>query len=294
MDGGFPLTPKRLEFDLPGRGPGRLSALEFGPGDRPYDLIFLHANGFNAGTYRRILEPLAQTRRILAIDQRGHGASTLTTTPEGRTDWSDFRDDLLALLEVLEAKDVVLSGHSMGGTTSLLAAAATPTRVRALVLFDPVILPGPPGSIEARGAGHSPMVQAALRRRAVFPSRKAALDAYRGRGAFRTWPEEILADFVESGFVDLPGGDVRLACEPAWEASSYASHGHDPWLAFEVSTCPIDILRAEEASTCSVDGHLAELTHSGRVHVETIARSTHFLPMERLDVVQRALTKALV
>ena len=35
---------------------------------------------------------------------------------------------------------MVLAGHSMGGTSSLLAAGRAPERVKSLVLFDPVLL----------------------------------------------------------------------------------------------------------------------------------------------------------
>ncbi len=117
-----------------------LAVLDFGPPERAYDLVFLHANGFNALTYRRVLAPLAADFRILALDQRGHGASTLTTVIEGRIDWNDFRDDLIVLLETLDVRGAVICGHSMGVATCLTAAARTPGRARRLVLFDPGIL----------------------------------------------------------------------------------------------------------------------------------------------------------
>ena len=270
-----------------------MATFEFGPTDRPIDLVFLHANGFNALTYRAILARLAVGLRVLAIDQRGHGATTLATVAEGRVDWHDFRDDLLALLAALDLTGVVLAGHSMGGTTSLLAAARAPRRVRRLVLLDPVILrQGAP--IEAGEASvlHASLIEGARRRRAIFPNREAAFEAYLGRGAFATWPDGMVADFVAGGFRDLPGGEVALACDPAWEASSYASHGHDPWEAFRRSVCPIRILRAERGSTCRVDGHIAELTASGRISIETVAGTTHFLPMERPDLAGAALGDA--
>jgi pimeloyl-ACP methyl ester carboxylesterase len=267
-----------------------MATFEFGPVDRPIDLIFLHANGFNALTYRALLAPLAARLRILAIDQRGHGASTLPTHVEARTNWHDFRDDLLALLVTLDLNDVVLAGHSMGGTTSLLTAAETPGRVRGLVLLDPVILPR--GVAEDAVALHSPMIGAALRRRSIFPSREAALETYRGRGAFTGWPEAMLTDFAEYGFRDLPGGEVVLACDPAWEASSYASQAHDPWRALQESVCGIRILRAEHQSTCRVEGLIDELTAPGRISIETVAGTSHFLPMDRPDLAREALRQA--
>jgi pimeloyl-ACP methyl ester carboxylesterase len=278
--------PRQRMIPLPGRG-GEMAALELGPRDRPVDIVFSHANGFNGRTYRTVLQPLASDLRILAIDLRGHGASTLPATIEGRQGWLEFRDDLLALLAAACEAPAVLAGHSMGGTSSLLAAAAEPGRARALALFDPVIFP-----VEAQGAGiaESPLVAGAVRRRATFPSRQAVLEAYRGRGAFRSWSEEQLADYVEAGFRETPDGEVTLACTPAWEASNFRTHNYDPWKAFADSRCPIQVLRAEEASTFRLEGREAELAALGdRVAIETVPGTTHFLPMERPELVRQTL-----
>jgi len=281
--------PQTRMLPLPTRG-GAMAALDLGPRDRPVDIVFSHANGFNGRTYRTMLEPLAGELRILALDLRGHGASTLPTVIEGRQGWLEFRDDLLALLDAACEGPVVLSGHSMGGTSSLLAAAAEPDRVRALALFDPVIFP-----VDMQGAGtaESPLVAGALRRRATFPSRQAAYEAYLGRGGFRTWSEAQLADYVAAGFRDMPDGQVTLACAPEWEASSFRTHNYDPWAAFRKSRCPIRVLRAAEASTFRVEGHEAELRANGRITVETVPGTTHFLPMERPDLVRRTLLECV-
>jgi pimeloyl-ACP methyl ester carboxylesterase len=252
------------------------------------DIVFSHANGFNARTYRTILQPLAANLRLLALDLRGHGASTLPTVIEGRQGWLEFRDDLQALLAAACEAPVVLAGHSMGGTSSLLAAAAEPGRVKALALFDPVVFP-----VEAQGAGgaaESPLVGGALRRRAIFPSLEAAFEAYHGRGAFRTWSDKQLRDYVAAGFRQTPGGDVTLTCTPDWEASNFRTHNYDPWAAFAESRCPIRILRATEASTFRTEDREAGLARlGGRVAVETVPGTTHFLPMERPDLVRATL-----
>ncbi len=292
MDGDSPDQFHRREIALPSRG-GAMAALEFGPRDRSVDVVFLHANGFNAQTYRAILAPLAASLRILAVDQRGHGATTLPTVTEGRTSWYDLRDDLLALLEALDLSDVVLSGHSMGGAASVMAAAAAPERVRSLQLFDPVVM-----TADIRRAANSgdlppsPLVHGALRRRDVFPSRQAVLEAYRGRDAFRTWPEPMLEDYIAAGFKDLPDGQAALACTPAWEASNFISHGHDTVAAFEALRSPVRILKAEHESTCRMDERLDALVAAGRIAVETLPGTSHFLPMERPEAVRAALLDA--
>ena len=294
MDAAVFREPRRrlIAIDSPA-GPGQIAALEFGPQDRAIDLIFVHANGFNAQTYVSLLAPLAAGLRVLAIDQRGHGATPLEARPEGRRSWLDLRDDLVALLRVLDGPPVVLAGHSMGATVSLLAAAARPDAVKGLVLLDPVIMPRlmvlyakapwAAGSLWKK----MPMVQSCLRRRAVFDDREAVVAAYTGRGAFKTWPETMLADYVEGGFVDRDDGKVELACAPAWEASNYAAQGHDPWAAIRKVDGPVRIFKAEHGSTCRGGDSFAR---RGRdVTVETVDGTSHFLPMERPDLARDAM-----
>jgi pimeloyl-ACP methyl ester carboxylesterase len=283
--------PRAGRVALPGRGGGEVAFLDFGPQDRAVDIVFSHANGFNARTYRSILAPLAGEFRILAMDLRGHGATTLPARIEGRDGWAEFRDDLLAFLEAATDGPVVLGGHSMGGTASLLAAAEAPERVKALALMDPVIMPAELVRHPDRQQD-SPLVQGALRRRAVFPSKVAALDAYVGRGAFRTWTREQIADYVEGGLRETGTGEVALACAPEWEASNFRTHNYDPWGAFAASRYPIDIRRAEIGSTCRVEGREAELTRGGRIRIGVVPGTSHFLPMERPDVVAQALRAA--
>ena len=277
----------------PPTGPGEIAYLDFGPADRAPDLVFLHANGFNARAYRTILAPLAGALRILAPDQRGHGATTLAID-RPRISWLDLKDDLLAFLDATQIERVALAGHSMGGTVSLLAAAETPARVRALALLDPVIRsPGATSPVSREAMLASPMIAGAMRRRRSFSSRATAVVGYHGRGAFRTWTDAMLADYAAAGFRDMPDGTVELACTPEWEVSNYLNQDHDSWGAFARSICPIHILRAELDSPGRIDGHTDELTASGRIRIDTIPGTTHFLPMERPELVREALREAV-
>jgi pimeloyl-ACP methyl ester carboxylesterase len=292
MDSALTDAPRSRLIDLPERG-GAMAGLEFGDPSRTVDIVFVHANGFNARTYRSILAPLAEEFRILAVDQRGHGRSTLPAETAGRTSWNGLRDDLLALLAALDARDVVLSGHSMGGTACVLAQAQAPERVRSLVLFDPVVVPSPTdGGVDPEAFANSPLVQGARRRRAVFDDRAAVIAAYTGRGAFRTWTPEMLADYVADGFRDRPDGQVELSCAPEWEASNFSSHAHDTWGAFERAQVPIRILKAQEGSTCRDDPRFDALVAAGRIDAQVVPGTSHFLPMERPDLVRTELRQA--
>ena len=288
--------PRRLSLPVSNRwGAGEMNVLDFGDPKRPVDLLFVHANGFNAMTYRTLLAPLSGTLRIWAPDLRGHGLTTLPADPKGRRGWADHRDDLIALLDSLDGPPMVLAGHSMGGTSALLAAAERPDRVSKVVLFDPVIwrrwavmafhLP-----LLDRMASRIPLVKSALRRRAVFESREQAMAAYTGRGAFRGWPEIMLADYLADGLVETEDG-LTLACPPEWEASNYAAQSHDPWRALKRLDRPVHILKGEAGSTSHVPERPRGLPH---VTVETVAGGTHFFPMLKADVARDALFDAAV
>jgi pimeloyl-ACP methyl ester carboxylesterase len=278
---------------------GEMAALDFGDAARPVDVVFAHANGFNAMTYRSILGPLSLSLRIIAMDQRGHGASRLPANPQGRRSWADLRDDLVALLETLGDGPVILAGHSMGATACLLAAHERPDRVRALALFDPVVLPRWTSALMHRAPwlatriySRMSLTQGALRRRSVFESFGAAFRAYRGRGAFRTWPEIMLADYVAGGFRERDDGTVELSCAPAWEASNFAAQGNDTWRALDRATAPIDIYQSATQSACRIGAAVGLQRRNPRLHVHVVPQSTHFLPMERPDLVRDALLNA--
>ncbi|MBL0968695.1 MAG: alpha/beta hydrolase [Brevundimonas sp.] len=286
--------PRRLTLPISTRwGDGDMAVLDFGDPKRPVDLVFVHANGFNAMTYRSLLAPLANSLRIWAPDLRGHGNSTLPTRLEGRRNWHDHRDDLTALLDTLDGPPVIMAGHSMGATASLLTSADRSDKVSGLVLLDPVIwsrltvaafqLP-----LLDRLSSRIPLVKNALKRRADFDSREQAMTGYTGRGAFKGWPEMMVADYLVDGLVEADRG-FTLSCRPQWEAANYGSQSHDPWRALKRYNGPVRILKAETHSTCHVPANARGLP---RVSVETVEGGNHFFPMLRADLARDALFDA--
>lgn len=287
MDARVDCQPRPRRLFLPDRG-GAMAALEFGPEARPVDIVFSHANGFNARTYRTILGPLAASLRILALDLRGHGATTLPADAASFPGWGVFADDLAAVLAQAATGPVVLAGHSLGATTSLLCAAAAPERVRSLVLFEPVMTDA---SRKGRTSGRERMATAARRRRDTFPDRASAIASYRGRGAFRTWEEAQLADYAAEGLHETADGRVTLACRPAWEAVIYSDQDYDPLAAMGAVACPVRILAAPQGASSIGEDARGFAIRAG-VGLDVVPRTSHFLPMERPDLVREALLEA--
>ena len=273
---------------------GGMAGFEFGRGERT--LLFLHANGFNAGAYLPMLTPLADRARILAPDLRGHGATTLPADPKGRRNWSDMRDDVVRLIEDRGLQGVTLAGHSMGGTVSLLAPAQAPGRVRNLLLLDPVILSRPAAAmmrlpVVGLLARRHPWVAATLKRRRSFHSRAEAVRAYGGRGAFKDWPLEALQAYVRHGFRVAKDGRAELLTAPEWEASGYGAQANDTWGALRRAGRPMTILKAEHGSTCAVTRQ--DAARLSDLSVEILPGGTHFFPLVPPEATRAALLKAL-
>ena len=88
-----------------------------------------------AGSSREFL-PTAQAlagRRVVLIDQRGHGSSTRVPVDTSR---QAFVDDVVQVIEAEGLGVVDLVGQSMGAHTAMLAAALIPYLVRRLVLLE--------------------------------------------------------------------------------------------------------------------------------------------------------------
>jgi pimeloyl-ACP methyl ester carboxylesterase len=262
-------------------------------------LHFAHANGFNAQTYAQLLSPLADTLTVFASDLRGHGHTTLPADPKHFRSWSIYRDDLIALLERLPGAPFILGGHSMGATASFGVAVKRPDLVQALVLVEPVLLP--PGvrlvarALKALGLYDRalPMAQQAQRRRAHWPDVETALGAYRGRGAFKTWPEAVLRDYLEGGLIDKSGdGQLTLACSPNWEAANYRAGPPSALRWLSRLRCPVFLLTGGSKSTCPAPVAMALQLRVKQLKWQYFPEATHFLPMEKPDAVRAAILTA--
>ncbi|BCW90591.1 2-(acetamidomethylene)succinate hydrolase [Alphaproteobacteria bacterium SO-S41] len=265
---------------------GGVNLLDWG-GDGPA-IHFTHANGFNAETYVPLLGPLAGEARVLASDLRGHGFTTLPADPAAHTSWLTYPADLIRVLDAVGAGPYVLAGHSMGATSSLLVAAQRPDLVKALVLFEPVARSFP-ANLDREAM---PLVMMTVKRRAVFPDVATVRRAYHGRGAFKTWPDEMLDAYLRGGLKPDPDG-VRLACDPQWEAQNYRLGPSGIFEAVPTLRCPIAVFAGTVESTTGDEFLSLVRAHHPAARLETIEGATHFLPMEHPDLVRTAIRTAL-
>lgn len=279
-----------------------MAGIAFGADADSPDIVFLHATGFNARTYRMLLQPLGERFSVVALDMRGHGRTTLPAPVFGYTSWQRHRDDVLAVIERNFMRPLTLAGHSMGATVGLLAAGKRPDLIAGLALLEPVILPA--GGYALMQVPGWPLLQrltmpfarTAARRRVRFPDRESAVRAFAGRGIFNAFPPEVIADYVGDGLIeDVRAGDFKLACRPVYEAATYCAHRNDPWAALKSVRGPLVVLRADHNATSHPNALQRIVAVKPDARVATVEGASHMLPIERPDRARAAIeTAALI
>jgi 3-oxoadipate enol-lactonase len=96
-------------------------------------IVLIHGFPFSSEMWKPQIEFLKERYRVISYDIRGHGN---TDDGDGQYTIELFVDDLIALLDNLKVKKVVLCGLSMGGYIALRAVERNPERVSSLILCD--------------------------------------------------------------------------------------------------------------------------------------------------------------
>jgi pimeloyl-ACP methyl ester carboxylesterase len=128
--------PKRLPRSRTLKGDPKLAYYDSGggtAGEPP--IVLLHGATFRSEDWENIFPRLATRYRVIAYDARGHGKSGRASSYA----IGALADDLLRVIDSVAAAPAIVIGHSMGGSTALVAASERPSAFRALVLEDPVV-----------------------------------------------------------------------------------------------------------------------------------------------------------
>ena len=110
---------------------GEFQYVEYGDLSAP-PMVLVHGTNTDASTWAAVAPELSATRRVVALDQRGHGGSVRTSSYS----FELMRDDLLEFVDRLGFEKFLLCGHSMGGTVAAIFAERYAERLSGLILID--------------------------------------------------------------------------------------------------------------------------------------------------------------
>jgi pimeloyl-ACP methyl ester carboxylesterase len=262
-------------------------------------IVFCHANGYPAGTYRVLLDAWrAAGWVVLAPPRFGHDPRYPVSN-----NWPHLRDELLDFIRAYAAgRPVHLVGHSLGGFLGLMAACHEPDKVSALVLLDsPVIGGWRAHSVQVMKAtglfGRVSPSRVSRTRRNRWPSTDAAHAHFAAKAVFARWDPRVLADYLAAGTepdpeADVPGG-VRLVFRRDVETRIYDTLPHhlDRLLHRHPPACPVAFVGGTQS---------AEVRQAGLASTRRLARGrlrwldgTHLFPMEHPDATAAAVLDEL-
>ncbi|WSM43845.1 alpha/beta hydrolase [Streptomyces cellulosae] len=101
-------------------------------------VVLVHGFGCDQNMWRLVEPLLAEDHPLVLFDYVGAGRSDLSAWQEDRYSSLDgYARDLVEVCEELDLRDAVVVGHSVSSMTGVLAAAAAPERIGALVMVCP-------------------------------------------------------------------------------------------------------------------------------------------------------------
>jgi pimeloyl-ACP methyl ester carboxylesterase len=244
-------------------------------------IVFSHANGFPAGTYRLIFEAWrAAGFEVHAIEKYGHDQRFPVTS-----NWPHLRAQLIDFIEHEVGGPAFLVGHSLGGYLSLMAASRRPDLASGLVMLDSPLLSGwkaravqlakAAGIGERFSPGH-----VSKRRRQQWDSADAAFEHFAAKPAFARWAPGMLRDYIASG-TEPHGALRRLSFHRDIETAIYNTLPHHlaRVLRAHPLQCPAAFVRGSASEEIRQVG-LRTTERLVRGRIRTIEGS-HLFPLER-------------
>jgi pimeloyl-ACP methyl ester carboxylesterase len=249
-----------------------LHYLDWGPADAPA-VVLLHGVTGHARVWDHLAERLVPGRRVLALDQRGHGDSDPAPDDDYRV--ATMADDVAAFAGSLRLDRFALVGHSMGGRIAIKYAADHAARLERLVIVDI----GPDIALAGLQRVRAMMAQSPER----IESEEWAVEYIRRANPLQD--PGLLRERVRHGLKRLPDGGLTWKYAKGLRDMMRAGRRDavDLWEPLSRIPCPTLVVRGAESDILSPDvaKKMTERLPDGRV-IE-LARAGHTVPADRPD-----------
>ncbi|WP_329386378.1 alpha/beta hydrolase [Streptomyces sp. NBC_01351] len=236
-------------------------------------VVLLHGLAGHVGEWDAVARHLSPRYRVVAVDQRGHGASERRPGDVSR---AAYVADVLAVADRLELGRFVLIGQSLGGHTAMLAAAEHPARLGALVLVEAGPGGGDPEVVAEIGGWFDSWPK-------PFPTREAAVDFLGGGPVGEGWA---------AGLEERDGGWWPRFERDVMVGSLEENAGRSFWDEWERVACPTLVVVGQKGFIAA-----SEVDEMLRRRPDTLAVSVpgagHDVHLERPDVLNGLLSEFL-
>jgi len=222
-------------------------------------IVLIHGWATDANYWNAQIDPLKAKYTVVAIDLAGHGGST-----KSRTDWSmeKYGEDVTTVLQRIPNQQLILVGHSMGGTVALEAARTLGNRVIGIIVVDAL-----------KSAGLPPLPAAEIQKR-VAPFRTDFIGSVR-----KYVTEELFEKGADPMFVQKVAYDMSLEPPEVGVPSLEALLSMD--LKSVLADIKVPVLAINSDLGATDDARIRKSLPSFKSDV--IPHTSHFLMMEVPD-----------
>jgi esterase len=262
----------------------RFHYLEWGAASAP-PVVVLHGITGHARTWDDEARLLAERRRVLVLDQRGHGDSD--PAPDGDYGDDALLGDLAAFADALDLRRFALLALSLGGRVAINYAGRHPARVERLVVVDigPEIAPAGRlrvGALMAAAPEHFESIEAVVAHmRANSPLYTEAMLRHRAQHAVRplpgggfTWKyDRALRDAIRQGRLRVPA---------------------DLWPQWRAIACPTLLVRGAESDVLSDETAKRMVDELPAARLVVVAGAGHTVPGDQPAAFQSLLREFLM
>lgn len=181
------------------------------------------ANGFPIGVYQPLLDILAQQYNVGALANRATWQPPVNLHKS--RSWQIYADDLITFLEQQDIGPVIGVGHSLGATTTVLAAKKRPDLFSKLVLIEPAMLAKPLAAMvkilpKVIMTKFNP-AKGTLNKRDRFSDRSDFLAHIRKFKGYSKFSTDMFELFAQHSIIKSERGHFELAFPKHWEAHNY-------------------------------------------------------------------------
>jgi pimeloyl-ACP methyl ester carboxylesterase len=265
----------------------RLHTTDWGREGAPL-LILIHGGRDHGRSFDRIARALRPHYHVLAPDLRGHGDSEWTRG--GSYSLPEYVYDLTRLVQLTDATDVTLIGHSMGGMVALAYAGTFPERVSRLIVLDGVVVSpttpkAPAPDRMAKWIAQLDALDArAPRRYPTIADAAAQMVAHNTR-----LTPELALHLATHGVRQNADGSYGWKFDPSQRVLAPHRLWPDDYLAlWSRITCPTLLLGASESFLGDPAAN-GVASHFKDARAETVAGAGHWLHHDRPDEVMRLI-----
>ena len=258
----------------------RLHVEAAGPEDGA-PVVFLHGVSGSMQTYAWLPEEIAEGRRIVRVDLRGHGDSEHAP---GAYDIDSYGEDVADLLRETVRRPAVLVGHSLGGVVAWgVAQRHPPELVAAAFLEDPPLYMGEPAEHELNGA--VPMFRVLLDTVARWKAQGIGADAAAAQLAAAPFGSDRSRTSAEGLSDDVPAAraEALLRMDPGVLEGAADRSTLSPTDPTSPVSVPVFVLGADDEKGAAFPTRHAErlaISHPD-VQIARVAGAGHMIHDER-------------